>query len=295
MRRLGPIFVLPIRSLSYLFAVGLFLTAVSLAGCADYDQYSNFFAADLSSQSFPDDLPDSGNVEGNEADGGEQDAQATTDANTGGGSTAVDADGDGAFTPADCNDNDNTIFPGAVDGCDGVDTDCDTVVDEDCPEDCTGMTVTALGRSYAFCTAQVLYVTAKNRCEEMGMVMLKIGSELEQNTIQSITQQLGWANLGYDLWLGTNDGISEGTWTWDADNTTWWIGDQTGGPFNGAYSNWVAGQPNGQTTENCARFRLQVAGNDLEAVGQWRDIPCDETVCVGCLDGGHAFVCQQMP
>lgn len=39
--------------------------------------------------------------------------------------TTVDADADGYPATEDCNDNDASIHPGAPDGCDGVDNDCD--------------------------------------------------------------------------------------------------------------------------------------------------------------------------
>ena len=42
-----------------------------------------------------------------------------------------DADGDGYIASEDCNDADGTIHPGAVEVCDGIDNDCDDVVDED--------------------------------------------------------------------------------------------------------------------------------------------------------------------
>jgi hypothetical protein len=42
-----------------------------------------------------------------------------------------DADGDGFACDLDCNDSDSLVHPGAADPCDGVDNDCDGVVDED--------------------------------------------------------------------------------------------------------------------------------------------------------------------
>ena len=42
----------------------------------------------------------------------------------------VDADQDGSLSDADCNDFNNTIYPGAVEACNNVDDNCDLVVDE---------------------------------------------------------------------------------------------------------------------------------------------------------------------
>lgn len=41
-----------------------------------------------------------------------------------------DLDGDGSPHDVDCNDGDNTVFPGAVESCDGTDNDCDGTTDE---------------------------------------------------------------------------------------------------------------------------------------------------------------------
>jgi hypothetical protein len=41
------------------------------------------------------------------------------------GEAPADADGDGAYTPTDCDDGDPGVYPGAYDWCDGVDQDCD--------------------------------------------------------------------------------------------------------------------------------------------------------------------------
>jgi hypothetical protein len=51
---------------------------------------------------------------------------------------AEDADGDGFSSDTDCNDVDNTIYPGATEICDDtVDNDCDALTDGDDP-DCAG-------------------------------------------------------------------------------------------------------------------------------------------------------------
>jgi hypothetical protein len=43
----------------------------------------------------------------------------------------ADADGDGFSCAIDCDDGDASVHPGASDLCDGIDNDCDTLVDED--------------------------------------------------------------------------------------------------------------------------------------------------------------------
>ena len=48
----------------------------------------------------------------------------------------VDNDGDGlSEREGDCDDGDDSIFPGAWDGCDGIDQDCDDEVDEGAVDD----------------------------------------------------------------------------------------------------------------------------------------------------------------
>ncbi|HCP46968.1 MAG TPA: hypothetical protein DIU15_13055 [Deltaproteobacteria bacterium] len=53
---------------------------------------------------------------------------------------ALDADCDGSLTVDDCNDSNADIFPGASESCDGVDEDCDSVIDNGLDTDADGVT-----------------------------------------------------------------------------------------------------------------------------------------------------------
>jgi hypothetical protein len=51
--------------------------------------------------------------------------------------TPVDLDGDSFTADQDCDDTDDAVYPGAVEDCgDGIDNDCDTLIDDADP-DCT--------------------------------------------------------------------------------------------------------------------------------------------------------------
>ena len=52
---------------------------------------------------------------------------------TAGSTGPVDNDGDGSFSDVDCDDNDDTVYPGAPELCDGKDNNCDGLVDDEEP------------------------------------------------------------------------------------------------------------------------------------------------------------------
>lgn len=57
----------------------------------------------------------------------------------------LDSDGDGLTSPIDCDDSDGTVFPGAAEACDGIDDDCDFIIDEACVGDCVADADCAMG------------------------------------------------------------------------------------------------------------------------------------------------------
>ncbi|MCC6748634.1 MAG: hypothetical protein IT371_13315 [Deltaproteobacteria bacterium] len=58
----------------------------------------------------------------------------------------TDKDGDGFAPPADCNDNDKTVYPWAVEKCDKLDNDCDGLVDEGNPDSSGALVPTNVGK-----------------------------------------------------------------------------------------------------------------------------------------------------
>ncbi len=72
---------------------------------------------------------DAGHPNSTDPDGSPADIGAT-----GGQDAQRDADGDGVFAGEDCDDDDPSVLPGAVEICDGIDNDCDDLADDADPD-----------------------------------------------------------------------------------------------------------------------------------------------------------------
>ncbi len=99
------------------------------------------------------------------------------------GSPYVDADGDGVSADRDCDDADSSVFPGAADGCDGQDNDCDGEADEDAIGG-TLVYADADGDGYGdaksallTCAAEEGYVGNAEDCDDADALVSPVGVE----------------------------------------------------------------------------------------------------------------------
>jgi hypothetical protein len=125
----------------------LLLSLILLAGCSGTDETD-------------DDSSSSGDDDSSLA--GDDDA-----------SVAVDNDGDGFSSPEDCDDANNTIYPGATEQCNGKDDNCDGSVDEGTPkgsktfyQDSDGDTYGNAEESRTACNAPTGYVSNSRDCDD---------------------------------------------------------------------------------------------------------------------------------
>ncbi len=162
---------------------------------------------------------------------------------------------------------------GGVEACDGVDNDCDGVVDQGttCPSNCTGHTLST--GVYARCNAAT-FGSARTACTSgtLGMHLVRIDNAEENAAV------LGLANSA--IWIGASDSdstASEGAWEW-TDGTQFWMGGPAsmgGVVVGGLYANWGASQPDnaGSGGEDCA---------EMTTTGAWNDLRCDSARRVVC-------------
>jgi hypothetical protein len=126
------------------------------------------------------------------------------------------------------------------------------------PEDCT--LATFAGHGYAFCGVVASAEAARVLCDALGMTQVSIESAEENAFVASSSPS--------DCWLGGSDREEQQHWTWLGSGVVFW----DDGPVAGAYSRFLAGNPNNngpeQTNEDClALFK--------ESDGQWNDLSCD--------------------
>ena len=105
----------------------------------------------------------------------------------------------------------------------------------------------------------VNFDAAKRRCAFLcGKLVTPKNSGENDHLFKIVTQN----DMG-NVWLGISDEISEGNWL------------ELSSSQQILYTNWIAGQPDGGTSQNHAFL-------DINNAGQWRDNPKSTTASVVC-------------
>jgi hypothetical protein len=104
------------------------------------------------------------------------------------------------------------------------------------------------GTDYWFCTNDVTWEDARDRCRTQPGVDLA-------SVTSAATNKFVVDRLKKTSWLGGNDRRSEGEWRWaerpSDDGALFWLGDEKGKKAFGAYANFQQTEPDDTVNEDC--------------------------------------------
>ncbi len=145
------------------------------------------------------------------------------------------------------------------------------------------------GKTYEVVKENKTWADAAACAVERGGILAEINDSLEQDAIYNElstnagivlanTTALDGGNASY-VWLGGNDLAVEGNWVWDGNNmnatTQFWMGNASGNPVGGLYSNWGNEPDNFNNFQHCLGLALTqwpINSGSLGSASQWNDI-----------------------
>ncbi len=159
---------------------------------------------------------------------------------------------------------------GGVEACDGLDNDCNDLVDDGDPCEAGCFAGAQAGTGYMFCGVVVTLTEAAATCAQTGMTLIRIDDAAENEWVRATAFADPTVAASLFFVLGGTDAALEGDWRWP-DGEAFWSGDRNGSAVGGLYTNWGVGEPNdmgGGAGEACMA---------MTADGTWSDIRCSGT------------------
>lgn len=166
-----------------------------------------------------------------------------------------------------------SITNSGVEACDGLDNDCNGIVDENdpCAADC--FAAADSGHGYMFCAAPLLWADAQAYCAASSMSLVRIDSGPENGWVLSTAHSDPSIASSFAFFIGASDPV-EGEWVWP-DGEQFWTGNANGSAVGGLYSNWDRTDPNDQGAggEDCGAMRIDGTWNDVRCSGAGAEMP----------------------
>lgn len=159
----------------------------------------------------------------------------------------------------DCDDTDSNVNPGRAEQCNGIDDDCDAMIDDGNP--CSGCATLATGgRVFQVCTRTMSWSAARSECMSMGYDLAVVD---EAEYMALVSALMGAGGFSVEFWIGLSRPGASAPLTW-VDGT----------PVT--FADWSSGEPDG--SGDCGAIQRGLTGT----LG-WVDDVCSES---------HDFICE---